>query len=453
MVEVPEVRFADAGGLRIAYQVFGTGPPVLTVPPMVSNLELVWEHELYRRMLEYFARHVRSIVFDKRGLGLSDRFDADPTLEQRIDDIRAVMDAEGIDRASLLGLSEGGLMAQLFAARCPDRVDRLVLINSQIGAKDVPFAELFDTPTGALEDRLTRFGELADSWGADPQSFVDWFCPSQSSNAGFVRWWGRFERLSATRADFQRQLESIAMMTLEHGADILDPIQAPTLVIQVAGDRVNPAAVGRFLGQRIGNARYLEVEGEDHFLWAMPNWREVLDQEIAFITGEQVVGHSTIRRFAVVLFTDIVNSTSTAARLGDATWRETLDSHDRLAWRTVDRHHGRIVNTTGDGILAIFDTPSLALSCAGDLRHELGGIGLDLRIGLHAGEIEIRDEADIAGLAVHIAARVEQAAMPGQILLTATLRDLLLGANLNTQDAGIHSLKGIDGQWPLYALP
>jgi class 3 adenylate cyclase len=415
-------------------------------------LELVWEHELYRRMLEYSARHVRTLVFDKRGLGLSDRFDADPTLEQRIGDIRAVMDAEGIDRASLIGLSEGGLMAQLFAALCPERVDRLVLINSVMGAKDLPYTELFETASGSLNDQLTRFGLLIDSWGIDPHYFVDWFCPSQSENAGFVRWWGRFERLSATQADFRRQVESIAMMTLEHGADMLKSIQAPTLVIQVAGDRVNPVAVGRLLGQRIRGARYLEVEGDDHFLWVMPTWREVLDHEISFITGAPVEDHAAVRRFAVVLFTDIVDSTSMAANLGDATWRETLDGHDRLTWRIVDRHRGRIVNTTGDGILAIFDTPSAAVACAKDLQRELNEIGLVLRIGLHAGEIEIRDETDIAGLAVHIAARVEQTAMPGQVLLTSTLRDLLLGGGIEYLDAGTRTLKGVDGEWPLYAL-
>jgi class 3 adenylate cyclase len=452
-VDVPEVRFANSDSARVAYQAYGDGPALVAVPPLVSNLEIAWEHELYRRAFERFARHVRVVIFDKRGTGLSDRYEKYPTVEQRIGDIAAVMDAEGIQRASLLGLSEGGLISQLFAGACPERVDRLVLLNSCMPEKDVETREIYaQSYFGSEEALLAGLEGLVESWGVDPGYLVDLFCPCQKDNPAFVRWAGRYARLGCTSADLGRHLESINLLCAEHGIETLERIQAPTLVIQVSCDRVVPPGFARFMAEHIRGARYLEVAGDDHFCWVMPNWREVVDPIIEFVTDRPVARTEVTRRFAVVMFTDIVDSTTSAARVGDATWRETLDSHDRIAWRAANDHGGRIVKSTGDGVLAIFESPSAAVACATELRAELAAIGLDIRAGLHAGEIEVRDETDISGLAVHIAARVEHAADSGQILVSPTLRDLLLGTELQVRDTGERRLKGLDGAWRLFEL-
>jgi class 3 adenylate cyclase len=452
-MEVPEVRFAQSRGVRIAYQEFGSGPPVVVIPPLVSNMELLWEHELYRRVLEYQARHLHVAMFDKRGIGLSDRFEEHPTLEQRIEDVTAVMDAVGFERASIVGLSEGGLMAQLFASTCPERVDRLVVINTGVLDNQVDAEEILrHSPIGSAERARSVFDQLVESWGEDPRFFVEWFSPSQIGNVGFVRWTGRYECLSATRADLRRQIDSIFGLMVAYGPEALARIEAPTLVMSVRGDRIMPPGFSPLIAERVRDARLVEFDGEDHFCWMMPDWREVNDSLIGFLIDQPIVQREQERRFAVVLFTDIVNSTATAASMGDTTWRETLDSHDRIAWRSTDRHRGHIVKTTGDGLLAIFDTPSAAISCATELRSDLAGIGLDIRAGLHAGEIEVRDATDVAGVAVHMAARVEQAAGAGQILLSGTMRDLLLGSDVVTADAGEHVLKGFEGRWPLYAV-
>jgi class 3 adenylate cyclase len=453
-MEVPETRFAvTSDAVRIAYQAFGEGPPVVMVPGLVSNAELNWEHELTRRVLEYEARHVRVVLFDKRGIGCSDRFEEPPTLEQRIGDISAVMDAEGLERASVLGLSEGGVMSQFFAATCPERVDRLVLVESDILDNQVSFDDRYDGHELASIDKvLWLFERVIDSWGVDPRFFVEWFCPSQRDNEGFVRWAGRWERLSATRDDIARQIASFVGMKDGLGPETLDRIVAPTLVMHMRGDRVAPVAAARLVAGRIRGAEYREFDGIDHFAWVAPNWRELVDCVIEFVTGRPVAGLEPTRRFAVVLFTDIVDSTRSLSDVGDVTWRETLDRHDRIAWKTTDDHRGHIVRTTGDGLLATFDSPSAATHCAAALRRELAAIGVDIRAGLHAGEIEVRDETEIAGLAVHVAARVEQAAAAGQVLMSGTMRDLLLGTDIGTEDAGEHTFKGVDGQWRLHAL-
>ena len=448
-MEVPETRYADSEGVQIAYQVFGAGPPVVMVPSLVSNLELQWETELYRRALELLGKHARVVRFDQRGIGLSDRPEGMPTLEKHADDIGAVMDAVGIERAHLVGASEGGLTTQLFATRYPERVDRLCLVNSAIATDEhLHLAEYSDVPLPEVDAVVAKLERLIEAWGVDPRYMVEWFCPSQVDNDAFIRWWGRFERLSASRADVRRQVESIVAL---NERSTLEQITAPTLVLHMRGDRVIPVATGRLIADRINGAQYVEFEGDDHFFHVTPNWRPLIRSLIEFITGGKV-DEERERRFATVLFTDIVDSTGTASRFGDAAWRETLDSHDRIAWRTTDRYRGRIVKTTGDGILAVFETPSSGVACATDLRRDLAAIGVPIHVGLHAGEIEVRDDADVAGIAVNIAERVESSAGEGEILVSSTVRDLLLGTEFEFRDAGARSLKGIDGQWRLYAL-
>ena len=349
-----------SGDLRLAYQEFGAGPPLLIVPALLSNVEVTWEHEFVNRINDLFAKHVTVVGFDKRGIGLSDRTDVAPTLEERIGDIVAVMDAVGWERASLLGVSEGGVMSQLFAATYPERVDKLILHNTAVPSRYygrvAALAEPDDPPIASLEQLWARFESLANGWPENSQEMVDWFMPDQSANDAFVRWFGRLQRLSASPRDFRRQIEGIFQLD---AGDAPERITAPTLVIHVKGDRVLPVACGRTLGEVIPDARYIEIEGDDHFSWALPNWRDIADPILEFLTGTRVERTPT-RRFATVLFTDIVDSTRQSAAVGDTAWHATIDAHDRLARKLVDRHAGRVVKSTGDGLLVVFDVPSQA---------------------------------------------------------------------------------------------
>jgi class 3 adenylate cyclase len=450
-VEIPETRYAkSADGLNIAYQDFGVGRCVVGIPPVVSNVELSWDHELYRRVYEHWAKHVRFVQFDKRGIGSSDRFDEIPTLEQRIDDVVAVMDAAGVERASLLGLSEGGLIAQLFAVRHPERVEQLVLANSAIGVSNWDDIDRYAAPDEEilpLEEVIEQFQRLVESWGGDPQYLVDWMAPSQRDNVSAVRWIGRMERQTASPADLARQIEAILYLD---GVDPAD-ITVPTLVVQVLGDRVIEAATGRFLADRIPGATLLEVVGEDHFLWMMPTWREFSDQILEFIIGHPIPSGSE-RRFAAILFTDLVDSTASSAAAGDSAWSGILDSHDRICRGAIERHGGRVIKGTGDGLLATFDAPSRAVQAASEAVRGLGAIGLAARAGVHAGELEYREDGDVSGTAVNLAARVEERAAPGTVFVSSTVRDLLLGSEHTFSDRGEFELKGIPGSWRLYCM-
>lgn len=440
---VPETRYAKTDdGVHIAYQAFGSGPPVVIIPPLVSNVELVWEQELFRRVFEYCADHVTIVQFDKRGIGTSDRWEQEPTLEQRIDDISTVMDAEGLDRASLIGLSEGGLMSQLFAIRHPERVDRLELINSLRGFGHPSMTYEFATHV------LGKWMEIYESWGQRPELLVDLVMPSHVDNPEFMRWVGRWQRMTASPQDFLRQLKSVAGLEVPPN---LDTITAPTAVIHCSGDRVVLPPGSRDLAREIPNAVYVEIESDDHFVWVTPNWRDFIDVSLEHVTGSPVTSHYE-RRFAVVLFTDLVGSTSRSAAMGDERWHTTLESHNRICASIVERHRGRIVKSTGDGILATFDVPSAAVTAAAALRDELAGVGLTIRAGVHAGEIEVHSTGDISGVAVNVAQRVEASAENGTVWVSSTVRDLLLGSQFAFEDRGERSLKGMDGAWRLYAL-
>lgn len=448
-VDVPEVQFAQAGRVSIAWQQFGDGCDVLVIPPLVSNVELAWEHPYFRRFLEYLGRHVRVTHFDKRGIGLSDRFARSPTLEERIEDILAVLDAAGLETVTLEGVSEGGLMAQLFTARHPERVKRLVLFNSSPGSAG--FVAAHTTPDGSLaplEDKLHAFQHLVETWGRDPQFMVDWFNPCYSDDVSFVRWVGRLQRQSATAADLRRQLSSLE--TLD-AVDDLGNISVPTLIVHVSGDRVIPVAAAHYLGERIANSTVLEVPGEDHFAFTYPGWQDLCDLLIEFAVGARPLRQAE-RRIQTVVFTDIVASTSGTAAAGDNAWRHLLDDHDRLAWDTAERHRGTIVKSTGDGLLARFESPSSALGFADEFRRALDTIGLQMRCGVHTGEIELRDNGDITGIAVNLAARIEHVCITGGIFVSSTVCDLMLGSDTTFDDQGEFTLKGFDRPWRLYAV-
>lgn len=443
------MRFADAGGVSIAWQQFGHGPDVLLIPPIISNIEIAWEHEYYRRFLEYLAQHLRVVAFDKRGVGLSDRFDTVPTLEDRTEDILAVLDAAGLERVALGGMSEGGLMAQLFTAMHPERVERLFLINSLPGVSG--FIATHTAPDGSLgplQEKLATFARLVETWGRDPQFMVDCFSPQYSDDAAFVRWVGRLQRQSATAQDMGRQLES--MSTLD-AADRLSEITVPTVILHGLRDRVVPFAAAQYLGDRIAGSTIVELDTDDHFAFTDPDWRNVTDKVIDFVTGSCPTREAE-RVVQTVVFTDIVGSTPGAAAAGDEAWHRLLDTHDRLAWETVDRNRGSIVKSTGDGVLARFDAPSSAVTFAVELQRALAAVGLQIRCGLHTGEVELRDNGDITGVAVNLAARVEQACEDGAIFVSSTVCDLLLGGGARFDDRGEHQLKGFDRPWRLFSL-
>jgi class 3 adenylate cyclase len=362
------------------------------------------------------------------------------------------MDELGWDKASLVGISEGGVMSQLFAATYPERVERLALHNTiaprRYWARIPALMRDGDRPLESEEQVRARFNQLANGWPENSQELVDWMMPDQRDNESFVRWVGRCQRLSASPRDFRRQIESLFEIDAE---DAPERIACPTLVQHVHGDRVLPVVFGRVLAEVIPDARYHEVVGDDHFSWAMPNWRDIGDPLIEFVSGTAVTRVAT-RRFATVLFTDIVDSTGQAASLGDTAWHAVLDEHDRVARRLVDFHGGRVVKSTGDGLLVVFDVPSSGVECGTELCRELGNLGVQIRAGAHAGEIEVHDDGDISGLAVNLAARVEQQADDGHLWVSSTLRDTLLGSTTTFEDRGESRLKGFDGTWRLFAV-
>lgn len=329
----------------------------------------------------------------------------------------------------------------------PERVDKLCLVNSMVGVSALSKLDIRDDDP-PLSGVLTRMQEMIDGWGSKPELFVSIFAPSKSNDPAFVRWAGRFQRQTCSRTDILRQFESI--LTLDAN-DRLSDIQAPTLVQHVKGDRCTHVAFGRYLAKHIPGARYAEFPGHDHLFWVMPAWRNVMDSWLEFVLGH-APSASSERQFATVLFTDIIGSTARTAEVGDAAWKEMLDHHDRIAWDSVDRHSGKLVKNTGDGLLMTFANPSQAVACSSDLVSKLDGVGLSVRAGLHAGEIMVREDGDVTGMAVNFAARVQEAAAGGATLVSSTVRDLLLGGEWSFAERGEHQLKGIDGLWRLYEL-
>jgi class 3 adenylate cyclase/pimeloyl-ACP methyl ester carboxylesterase len=431
-----DIRSRGSSGAR--------GRNLLVVPALISNVEVSWEHEFYRRTYELAGEYAHVVQFDKRGVGLSDKITAAHTLDERIGDILAVLDAAGIERTSLLGLSEGGLMAQLFAAKHPERVDKLVLTNSAPGATIYRQLGLLDRSREVMH----HFNAVFADWGRDARGFLEWFSPTNADNEAFIRWASRFQRLSSTEAEIRRQLGSIARLD---AYELLPDITAETLVMNARGEQVIPPETGEALSARIPGATHRYFESDNHFCWLGDEWLEVLTPIIKFVTGTSVERASE-RRFATVVFTDIVGSTTATIEVGDDRWRELLDRHDQLAFDVCDDHGGEIVKSTGDGLLVRFDVPTAGISFARDFRRRVGDIGLAIRAGVHSGEIEVRANRDITGVAVNLAARVEQAASDGAVFASSTVRDMLLGGSVDFQDRGNHELKGFDDSWHLYEL-
>jgi pimeloyl-ACP methyl ester carboxylesterase len=421
--------------------VVGEGPrDLVVVPGFVSNLELAWEHPPYERFMQRLSAFARVIVFDKRGSGLSDPVDRAATIEERNDDIRAVMDAVGSERADLFGMSEGANMAGVFAASFPERVSALVLYGPY--ARATP-AEGF--PWGIpkeIREIATRDPE-EETWGVGLSLAL--LAPSRLQDEALVRWWGRFERQSMSPA---MALEIIRLNMEVDIRAVLSSIQMPTLVIHCTDD-VIPVLGARWLAEQIPDAQFVELPGDEHWPW-VTNPDPGVDEVEQFLTGVRHE-HEPDRVLTSILFRDIVESTERAAALGDTRWRDLLQQHDRLVRRELDRHRGREVKTLGDGVLATYDGPARGSGCARAICEQAPTLGVEVRAGLHSGEVDLRD-GDVGGIAVHIGARVAGLAESGEVLVSSTVKDLVVGSALTFADRGAHSLKGAPGEWRLYAV-
>jgi pimeloyl-ACP methyl ester carboxylesterase/class 3 adenylate cyclase len=437
----PDTRYADSGGVSIAYQVVGDGPiDVVMVPGFGSHLERAWSLPRLAHFYYRLSSFSRLILLDKRGTGLSDRVspDALPGIEQRKDDLKAVMDEAGVERASLIGHSDGGPLAILFAATYPDRVENLVLINTY--AKRVSSPD--HTPALTPEFFAGFAAEVAKHWG-EPIA-VDLLAPGSDSE--FHRWWAATLRASMSPAAARAM---VAMNTAIDVREALPAIHVPTLVIHRAGDAATPVEGGRYLADHIEGARFLELPGADHFPW-LGDAKPPLAAIEEFVTGQRS-GSVTSQVLASMLFTDIVSSTETAARLGDSEWTSLLKTHDGIVAAEVSRHGGREVKHTGDGSLSVFEGPARATRCWLSIAGRVEEIGISIRGGLHTSEVEVVD-GDVRGLGVHIAARLMGLASPGELIVSSVVRDLSVGSGLGFTERGRHELKGVPGEWLIYGV-
>ncbi len=445
MTAAPKTRYARSGDVNIAYQIAGKGPiDLVYVPGWVSNIETAWEDPHVSRFLERLASFSRLILFDKRGTGLSDRVSISelPTLEQRMDDVRAVMDAADSERAALFGASEGGVMCALFGATYPDRTAALVLYGSY--AKGTATA---DYPQGMAEQEvIDEFVEgLTELWD-DAGGLLNFWAPSASNDPVAQAAFGRYLRTGASPSAVVALTRMNAAIDIRH---VLPVIAVPTLVIHRSEDMIVSVEAGRDLAAGIEGAKYVELPGEDH-LWFHGDGDAILGEVEEFLTGTR--GAEIVDRIlATVMFTDIVDSTRKAAALGDRRWRDLLGRHDTLMRRELERHRGRAVKTLGDGFLATFDGPARAIRCACSARDALRGLEVEVRAGLHTGECELIGD-DLGGIAVNIGARVGSVARPGEVLVSRTVTDLVAGSGIEFTDRGVHSLKGVPGEWQLYAV-
>jgi pimeloyl-ACP methyl ester carboxylesterase len=443
-VNPPETKYARSGDVSIAYQVVGEGPlDLVHIPGLLSHLDLAWESPKYRRFMERLSSFARVLVYDKRGCGLSDPVAEPPSVEERIDDTRAVMDAEGVERATVFGCSEGASLSAFFAAAHPDRVSHAILYGS--------FARLTPDPPDYpwsildikdVEETWRLFRETVKGWGEGAMLVL--LAPSLIGTDEQA-WWGRYERGAMS----PRSIEILMRSNLELDIrEILPVISVPTLVMHRDGDTI-PIAGGRYVAEHIPGARFVELHGDDHWPW-VGDPDEVVDHVEEFLTGHRS-GPPPDRILATVMFTDIVGSTERATEVGDKRWRELLEVHEELTRAELDRHNGREVKMTGDGFLATFDGPARGIRCARAVSERTAELGLPIRAGLHTGECELRD-SDVGGIAVHIGARVMAEAAPSEVLVSRTVKDLTVGSDIVFEDRGARELKGVPGEWELFAV-
>jgi class 3 adenylate cyclase len=433
---LPVTRYAVSGDVNIAYQTMGDGPvDIIIVPGVVSHVEFLHEVTGYTAFLRHLSTFARVVTFDKRGQGLSDRISGAPSLEQRMDDVRAIMDDIGSRRAVLMGISEGAAMSALFAATYPERVSQLILYGGFACGADLWGSD------SSMEKVLRRIRH----WGNG--GLIKGVMPSRAENQDAVNQFAKFERLSASPGAYKA---IVLLNLLIDVRAILPTVRVPTLVLHRRTDALVSVEWGRDLAAQIPGAKFIEYPGSDHVYFS-GDVEAMLGDIEEFITGHREISSIDLDRvLATVLFTDIVDSTSSAAEMGDQTWRRLLDSHDELAKQMVEKHRGTLIKTTGDGILATFDGPGRAVRCALAFGAAAKQIGLPLRAGLHTGEIEIRGR-DIGGIAVHAAARVMAQSQCSEVLVSRVVTDLVAGAGLKFSERGSHELKGLPGRWDLFA--
>jgi len=438
---LPQTRYTKSGAVNIAYQVLGKGPPDLVlVPGWVSNMDVFWEEPSFSRFLTRLASFSRLILFDKRGTGLSDRVADMPSLEVRMDDVRAVMDAVGSERAALFGYSEGGPMCALFAATYPERTSALVMAGAYARRLSAP-----DYPWGLSDEQFHTFLEQVErDWGEAVG--VEARAPSMAHDEHFRQWWARFQRMSASPAAGATLARMNAQIDIR---DVLPAIRIPTLILHSVNDRTIDVGGSRYMAERIAGAKLVELRGVDHIPW-LSDADTVLDEIEEFLTG---VRHSQApdRVLATVLFTDIVGATEKAANLGDRRWHDLLDTHHALVRSELARFRGREIDTAGDGFLATFDGPARAVRCACAISDKVRSLGIEVRAGLHTGECEVMGDK-LGGIAVHIGARVAALSRPNEVLVSSTVKDLVAGSGLAFQDRGTQTLKGVPGEWRLFAV-
>ena len=428
--ELPVTRYAQSGDVNIAYQTIGEGPiDLIIVPGVVSHVEFAHEFPGYTRWLRRLAKFARVVTFDKRGQGLSDRVPGTVPLEQRMDDLNAIMREIGSSRAALFGYSEGSAMSALFAATYPDRVSHLLPYGG--------FARR-NFPANFVENRIRNWGK---------GELIRVLSPSLADDPAMVRLFGKFERLSASPGSIRGFMELIGAIDV---GPILPTIRTPTLVLHRKTDAMVPIDLGREYAEGIPGAKFIEYPTGDHAPW-VGDYDALAGDIEEFVTGRRETEDADIERIlATVLFTDIVDSTRKAAEAGDRQWRRWLDEHDRIARQTVEKHRGRWIKSTGDGLLATFDGPGRAVRCALALGPAVRPTGLSLRAGLHTGEIELRGD-DVGGLAVHAASRVMAQSEPGEVWVSRVVTELTAGAGLKFAERGARDLKGLPGAWELFA--
>ena len=428
-------------GVSIAYQVIGSGQrDIVFVPQTFSAIEALWEHPTVSRFFERLGGLGRVILFDRRGTGMSDRTGGTATLEEQVDDVHAVMDEAGAERADLIAIMEGGAMAMLFAASAPERVRSLTLYAAfarSVRAPDYPAA-------WPAEERDASMRRMVAGWGDG--GFAAHFAPSHAGDFTLRDWLGRLQRMSLGRGEAERAMELNGHLDVRH---VLSTIRVPTLLLHRTDDIGISLEHSRYLAEHIPGSRLVELEGQDTlpFLGDSP---AVLGEIDEFLTGDRRPPERD-RVLATVLFTDIVGSTMRAAALGDQPWGDLLAEHDRIVRACLARHRGREVKSVGDGFLALFDGPARAVRAARAIVSEVAALGLDVRAGLHTGEVELVGD-DVAGLAVHIAARVMGEAEAGSVMASSTVHDLVAGSGLRFEDRGLQSLRGVPGEWWLWEV-
>lgn len=433
-------RYTLSGDLHIAYEAAGEGPDLLYVPTWVSQMEELGAEPRMAAFIERLCSFSRLISFDRRGAGLSDPVPRVPTLEEQIDDILAVMDAVGSEQTALVASLEGGPLAMTFAASHPERVTSLALYATFARtrwAEDYDFVPTDSERTGRLDAVVAQWGQ-----GAIPTALA----PSRAGDPEFANWAGRMERYSASPGTIRRMFDVIGQTDVR---DVLPAISVPTLVMHRRDDSFLRVEHGRYLADHIPGARFVELEGTDS-LFSEGDSEAILGEIEEMITGVRT-SPAAERVLATVMFTDIVDSTSKAAAMGDARWRGVLERHDRLARSEILRHRGKLIKSTGDGVLATFDGPARAIRAASSLQERAPDLGVSIRAGLHTGECEMMGD-DVGGLAVHIGARVMALAQAGEVMVSSTVKDLVAGSGIGFAHRGDHELRGVPGTWKLFAV-